>query len=647
MVPRERRETPTQSAVSPRRPAWVWITLSLASGLVIIVVALAWRANFRRPPFVADRPNGENFEADPLPLPGLRPARNLNTRPDANYVGAKTCVKCHSGEHESFLMTPHSMALGTMDDSAEPADGTFVHPQSTLAYSIGHQGDQTRHRIVLNDDDGIQLAASEFPVHYHIGSGNHSRSYIVVEGDFLFESPLTWYAARKGWDLSPGYNGPLPIGFDRMVDKGCLICHAGRVESQRDNRFIPKILEATIGCESCHGPGSSHVELWKDQSLPDKLDEEDLTIVNPARLPRDLAEQICSSCHLRGTATVAVRGRKLSDYRPGQNLSDFRIDYFSQLPGGEMTVTGHVEQMRLSQCYLSSPKMSCITCHDPHARPEPELRVEHFRQKCLSCHTKPCGLAVDQRRMQQSDDNCAACHMPRGETDIPHIAFTHHRIGIHSKETKPDRKPSNAIPQLVADVSLDHLTLADQLRCKGLAYIEISEKQTTTEAAQTCRETALIALRKAYQFGIRDASTLASLAGLAMERGDRNEAISLARAALQEPNADSGSHENARFVLANAYLEMDDLAAAETELLLLVQNRRRTDDWLVLAETRHKQGNLKGALEALFAAEKMNPFHLEVQRLLTASLSLAGQRDEAERHLRIEQRLRSRLRNAP
>ncbi len=45
---------------------------------------------------------------------------------------------------------------------------------------------------------------AEYPVRYQIGSNFMGRTYIVQIGDYLFESPATWFN-RYGWDLSPGY----------------------------------------------------------------------------------------------------------------------------------------------------------------------------------------------------------------------------------------------------------------------------------------------------------------------------------------------------------------------------------------------------------------------------------------------------------
>src|SRR5262249_3995244 len=160
---------------------------------------------------------------------------------------------------------------------------------------------------------------------------------------FLYESPITWYASKKKWDLSPGFDGPGYPGFTRPIVDTCLYCHAGQFTNVDGAVNRLAFTEKAISCESCHGPGSLHRDLHEaKKSSPG---QEDLTIVNPAKLPRNLQEDICAHCHYTGATTIVLRGRAMTDFRPGAPLSDYRIHYRVEGAGDQMTVVGHVEQL--------------------------------------------------------------------------------------------------------------------------------------------------------------------------------------------------------------------------------------------------------------------------------------------------------------
>ena len=170
-----------------------------------------------------------------------------------------------------------------------------------------------------------------------------------------------------------------------------------------------------------------------------------MTIVNPGKLSRPLVEAVCGACHLSGPATVALRGRRADEYRPGRPLTDYRVDY--RFAGGTelMTVAGHIGQLRQSACYQKSADLTCLTCHDPHAAEKPNDPTAYYRQKCLGCHSaQACGLDEARRRAKDPADNCLACHMPRGDTEIPHLAFTNHRIARRPAARPADLGPGGA-----------------------------------------------------------------------------------------------------------------------------------------------------------------------------------------------------------
>jgi hypothetical protein len=569
-------------------------------------------------------------EAGGFPIPPYAQSRYLNTGPEARHIGSEACATCHDRNHKSYLLTPHSRALSDIDPSLEPPDGSFHHAPSGRSYRVYRQDGQLRHEELLKDDAGKEVVRVDLPVRYLVGSGNFCRTYLVEADGFLHESPVTWYTARKAWDMSPGYDAPQHWGFERPVRAGCLVCHAGRVEpGQADTRVA--FHEKAIGCENCHGPGSLHADFHraKKQLAPGG---EDLTIVHPGKLPRDLREAVCAACHLSGPASVQIRGRQPDGFRPGMPLADHTVHYRLEDAGHQMTVVGHVEQLRQSACYQKSPEMTCLNCHDPHAREKPKDPAAFYRGKCLDCHEQhPCSLAPAEREKKAPGDNCATCHMPRSDTDIPHIAFTHHRVGRHGP--RPPTPAANRVPDLVAVADESRLSPIDRERNLGLAYAEVAGNSEYARYAPAFRERARERLEAVHAAGLRDGPVAVALAVIYWEAGDVLRAAAFAREAVESKDVPPESRAMALVVLANCERERNDHDGAIALLKEATRLRRFADDWRMIGVNHLDLNRPADALPAFERALAIRPYRHTTHLGLAEAYRRLGDSPRANAHL--------------
>ena len=594
-----------------------WIVL--AGAVIAIVGGLWWHW----------RPVEEASGAAEFPLPPYSETEFLNVGPDAEYVGIDACAECHSDRHETFLHTAHSHAFTDLDPSQEPPDGSFEHKPSGRRYRVYRRDGRFLHSETVVDESGQTIAGLDFPIRFLIGSGRFCRSYIVEEDGFLFESPITWYMSRQSWDMSPGYDFPQHYSFERPIKHDCLLCHSGRVEVPEGNVYRPVIREQAIGCESCHGPGSLHVAFHRaGRKLAEG--EDDLTIVNPGKLSRERLEAVCATCHLSGPATVYLRGRSGVDIRPGRPLRDYRVTYQFDYDDPQMSVVGHVRQLRLSKCYQRSEDLTCLTCHDPHLGAVSEDRVALQRSNCLSCHdTDSCGLDSHSRQRQAANDNCIQCHMPTGDTDIPHVAFTHHRIGIH---TKKEPKPRLVAPDLVPVDDDSWLPEIDRKRNLGLAYFLVAKDATYARYADAYRLRAQRLLEEVQQQGLIEGVTSAALAELYWKE-DADRARQFAEKALAVDNLAADSRANCLLVLADWNLRHRQIEQAITLLQQLVRIRRHSEDWRLLGMCYLAQNQPVEALRALNKALAIRPYRHAIHLGLARAYQQLGDYQRAGEHM--------------
>jgi len=326
-------------------------------------------------------------------------------------VGDEVCLQCHT-EMAEFSTTAHSLSSAVATRAA--IHGSFAEgenlletPNPALHYRMDASEEGFRQLALrpTEEDTTILRVAS---IDVVIGSGRKGQTYLYWEGDRLFQLPISYWTG-VGWANSPGYPSGTAI-FNRPADPRCLECHATYARALPDlsaaNRYDPESLVLGIGCESCHGPGATHVEVARRGRIGGWI--EHTGIVNPADFPRARQVDGCALCH----GGIGESLQPPVTYRLGEPLSE----YLHQPEAGpDEPVDVHGNQVALlarSACFLES-RMTCATCHDLH---RPQRDLAEFSATCVSCHAPGAELPVDHG--SASPGNCIDCHMPNLETNV-------------------------------------------------------------------------------------------------------------------------------------------------------------------------------------------------------------------------------------
>ncbi len=488
------------------------------------------------------------------------------------YVGNEACARCHIDIYQSYVRSAMAHSSGPAAENLVAAD--FTHQRSAVNYRIYRDAG----KVWLSfDRPGDAMVHGKRELLYYVGQGRRGRTYLFSVDGFLFESPVNWYADRHMWDMAPAYGNAREIPMNLPVTTSCLDCHVSGVEPPTggsQNRYpAPAFAYSGVTCERCHGPGAAHTNGG--------------AIINPAKLPAKLRDQVCMQCHLEGNAAIERAGRHLYEYRPGDDLSKY-VRYFvlSGTPAGELRATSQFEALAQSVCKRKSgDAMSCTSCHDPHQTIARENRVAFYREKCLACH----GAAFAVKHHKEQPD-CTACHMPASlSSDVAHTQVTDHRIPRRPSPELGQQASSTAPAQLVpfptskeAGNDLRDLALASQSVAEGGS--NILEQQQVERL-----------LRAALAQSPDDPALLSSVGYLEQKRGGDDRAREFYRKALERDS---------------------NLIDAATNLGVL----------------EAKQGHLKEAIKLWQSAFERAPGKSEIGMNLARAFCAAGQYDSARNY---------------
>jgi len=317
------------------------------------------------------------------------PQRKLPAQPvaaapivESHFVGNAACAGCHKKEYQSHkksfhALTAHRIAdIGpiTVPKGAIPGSKCFIrHKDGNLYVSVG------------GSPDGAVT------VKYGLGSGKTGITFIAfTSNNTLFEMRASYFPRIHQWYRTPGHGNleANEIGLDYRTPEAklCIGCHMTTTPAdslEPEPRFLG------VGCESCHGPGSAHIDLAK-RGERTNLGMEHLGTIGAIKL-----SNLCGRCH-RTQQDVAQR-------TPGLINETQRFQSHG---------------MAKSRCFKeSNDKLTCLTCHNPHANASTDMK--RYETACLSCHGKgPLTTAAASRVVRSKpcpvnpEKGCIPCHMP-------------------------------------------------------------------------------------------------------------------------------------------------------------------------------------------------------------------------------------------
>ncbi len=576
--------------------------------------------------------------------PSAHPVLQKPTRPPQGYVGGEACRRCHERVWEQYQSHSMSRSSAIVSDATSIED--FDQRPSfdaqtqigTVNYRVERSNEGEFHHESLTDPVLGQVYDQRVKIEFVIGSGKVGRTYLHVQKDCFFVSPIAWYPQGAKWDLSLGYRPGRHPRFERKATQLCLTCHTDRVvvDEEYPERFNLKSIQgAAISCERCHGPGRDHIA-FHDRSpnqvniAADTIDP----IVNPIKLDSERRESICWQCHFSADDRVLRYGRTHADFRPGMTFDEIWVPFVRNDVDAPIPVepVNHVEQILVSQCYRRSDgRFGCLSCHDAHSLPSPKEKDRFYRAKCLACHIdRGCSEPIELRTQSSESDSCVECHMPPQRLDrLSHTSQTDHRI---LRKPMPKQGTARKSELAIFHFGDRQLPQIEQDLAWGLYLGKEAESKRNVNQARLAEPKLASALKSVPD----DDEIQEVLGGCEALLGQTNRAKDRWRQILERhPNA-----ERVLLRLAVFSTEQNDLTTARNALIQYLQiNPWNSDAQARLAAIFAYEGQFEAAIQSATLALEVNPSDPFPHNVLAQAYQGLGKREEAKKHVMWAQRL--------
>lgn len=294
-------------------------------------------------------------------------------------------------------------AAGTADgysgaQSCQPCHRAEYEAQSASAHA--------RSLAPVKAHDGV---APPQPAEWAFGAGSQAVTFVHHrDPETYIELGQSWYSRLRGFAATPGHpkaeDTPYPTFAPSAGIMRCFACHStGPLTLAAGDAIVPH--ELGVRCEACHSAAADHVK-EPARHIPE----------NPGRYTADAINQLCGECH-----RMPAGATETTDLRDPWNARHQPLT------------------LAASVCYRSSNgRLSCLTCHSPHAAVERNL--SSYDARCQSCHAR-----VKHTRVV-AGKACVECHMP-SVRPTPQLVFANHRIGIYASSDPLTPVPAHSLPQ--------------------------------------------------------------------------------------------------------------------------------------------------------------------------------------------------------
>ena len=391
-------------------------------------------------------------------------------QPPATFVGGGACATCHAAESKAWRGSHHQLAM-------QPAtDSTVLGDFRDVAFTDGAVVSRffRRDRAFMVRTDGPDGRLADFEIKYTFGVHPLQQYLVELPGGRMQALGIAWDSrpgpegGQRWFHLHPGerVTHDDELHWTRAAQNWnlqCAACHSTDLRKRYDpatKTYHTSWSDVSVSCESCHGPGSRHVEWARAGRTPTagdaavmgllvSLDErqgvtwarDPVTNLPRRSRPRttDTEIEACARCH-------SSRTRMFDDDPPGSPLLASHLP--ALLVSGSYRADGQLEGEvyeygSFLQSRMYHEGVTCSDCHDPHRS---SLRAEG-NGLCLQCHdaARYDGVQHHHHANGSPAAQCVTCHMPAKTFMVVHVRRDH-----SLRVPRPDLADSLGTPDVCA-----------------------------------------------------------------------------------------------------------------------------------------------------------------------------------------------------
>lgn len=328
---------------------------------------------------------------------------------EPTYTGSVSCMACHQEAYTDWLQSDHYKAIQPANDSTVLGDFGNVTYTADGVTSRFFKKDE-KFIIHTKGNDGQY---HDFEVAFTFGFYPLQQYLVKFPGGRMQSARVSWDSRDNKWfhqypDQEIHHKDWLHwTGASQNWNTMCASCHSTDLQKNYQiatDSFVTTWKELNVSCESCHGPGSTHIEYMQAKAEGATFHLENSGL----RYARDTTPQIqlntCAACHARKSdvSPDLLHTYEIMDDLIPQVITD---EYY--FADGQIMEEDY-EYGSFTQSKMFHSNVHCSSCHNPHSG---KVRKEG-NALCLTCHTPNYNTPQHHFHSPESTGaQCVNCHM--------------------------------------------------------------------------------------------------------------------------------------------------------------------------------------------------------------------------------------------